>query len=146
MQICCIQKWHLSCYQPKGGNPTAELSKLILDISSFTFVKCVSLIFFFIIVCLLVYFFYWIHLEKNLTYSWSLLSNLRKTAVRFMTNINNRTKVMRTCGVSWIRSRKFSNMALKSIEAGGMKSVFDANVPKNVLLNFIWFPSALSIL
>lgn len=84
-------------------------------------------------------------LKKNLTYSWSLLSNLRKRTVRIMTNINNTTKVIRTCGVSVIRSRKFPNMALKSIAAGAIKSVFDAKVPKNVLLNFIWFPSALSI-
>lgn len=83
--------------------------------------------------------------KKQLTYSWSLLSNLRKRTVRIMTNINNTTKVIRTCGVSVIRSRKFPNMALKSIAAGAIKSVFDAKVPKNVLLNFIWFPSALSI-
>lgn len=74
------------------------------------------------------------------------MSSLRKSTVKIMTSTNNSTKVMRTCGVSVIRSRKFSNMALKSIEAGGMKSVLDANVPKNVLWNFIWFPSALSIL
>lgn len=147
MRICCTQKFPLSCYQPMAGNPTTELSKLLSYVSSFTFGHFFKIVWM-LNLCL---FFIWLKTSKNnlqkkqLTYSWSLLSNLRKRTVRIMTNINNTTKVIRTCGVSVIRSRKFPNMALKSIAAGAIKSVFDAKVPKNVLLNFIWFPSALSI-
>lgn len=148
MRICCTQKFPLSCYQPMAGNPTTELSKLLSYVSSFTFGL------FFFKNCLNAKSLFVLYLienvkkqftKKQLTYSWSLLSNLRKRTVRIMTNINNTTKVIRTCGVSVIRSRKFPNMALKSIAAGAIKSVFDAKVPKNVLLNFMWFPSALSI-
>lgn len=143
MRICCTQKFPLSCYRPMAGNPTTELSKLLSYVSSFTFGH------FFVWMLNLCFLFDWKRkkefIKKKLTYSWSLLSNLRKRTVRIMTNINNTTKVIRTCGVSVIRSRKFPNMALKSIAAGAIKSVFDAKVPKNVLLNFIWFPSALSI-
>lgn len=148
MRICCTQKFPLSCYQPMAGNPTTELSKLLSYVSSVTFGHFLKKLFESLtFVCSL---FDWkrqktIYKKKQLTYSWSLMSNLRKRTVRIMTNINNTTKVIRTCGVSVIRSRKFPNMALKSIAAGAIKSVFDANVPKNVLLNFIWFPSALSI-